>query len=230
MKKLLFAILMVPLLAHAWEPTKPVTVIVGNTPGAGNEIAFRKLAEIVQKNNPKFTYVVSNIPGADSVIANNKFLEAAPDGYTLNLPSHMSSYVTNDVWEKNIKKFQWDSFIDVMTIGKSPLTLVAWPKSSVNTPQDFVKLISSTNKPINVALGGGAHRTAFEYLTLARPVTMSLGTSNPCKMRSSTRSARVANAGSNERSNLNCLILSPGLIVPDRTPMSLLYVGTDSAR
>ena len=86
MKKLLALLLLVPLLSFAWEPTKPVTAIVGNTPGAGNEIAFRKLAEIVQKTHPNFNYVVSNIPGADSVIANNKFLEAIPDGYTLNLP------------------------------------------------------------------------------------------------------------------------------------------------
>jgi len=91
-------------------------------------------------------------------------LDAAPDGYTINLPSHMSSYVTNDVWEKNIKKYNYDTFTDVMTIGKSPLVLVASPKSAVNTPQDFVKLISSSTTPINVATGGGAHRTAFEYL------------------------------------------------------------------
>jgi tripartite-type tricarboxylate transporter receptor subunit TctC len=90
MKKLLIAILMVPLVAFAWEPVKPVTVIVGNTPGAGNEIAFRKLAEIIQKTNSKFNYVVSNIPGADSTVANNKFMEATPDGYTINIPSHMS--------------------------------------------------------------------------------------------------------------------------------------------
>jgi tripartite-type tricarboxylate transporter receptor subunit TctC len=164
MKKLLTILLLLPCLAFAWEPTKPVTVIVGNTPGAGNEIAFRKLAEIVQKKNPNFVYVVQNIPGADSVIANNKVLEAAADGYTVNLPSHMSSYVTNDIWEKNIKKYQWDSFVDVLTMGKSPLTLVASPKSTVNTPQEFVKLISTTSKPISVAVGGGAHRTAFEYL------------------------------------------------------------------
>ena len=75
MKKLLATLLLIPTLAFAWEPTKPVTVIVGNTPGAGNEIAFRKLAEIVNKKNPKFHYVMSNIPGADSVVANNKFAE-----------------------------------------------------------------------------------------------------------------------------------------------------------
>ena len=162
-KKLLIAALLVPVLAFAWEPTRPVQVVIGNTPGAGNEMAFRKLAEIVQKRNPNFVYVVQNIPGADSVIANNKFLEAANDGHTINLPSHMSSYVTNDIWEKSIKKYNYDSFVDVLTMGKSPLVLVASVKSGIETPQDFVKYIQS-GRNINVAIGGGAHRTAFEYL------------------------------------------------------------------
>jgi tripartite-type tricarboxylate transporter receptor subunit TctC len=162
-KKLLIAAVLVPVMAWAWEPTKPVQVYIGNTPGAGNEMAFRKLAEIVQKRNPNFVYVVQNIPGADSVIANNRFLEAANDGYTINLPSHMSSYVTNDVWERNIKKYNYDSFVDVLTMGKSPLVLVASVKSGIETPQDFVKYIQS-GRNINVAIGGGAHRTAFEYL------------------------------------------------------------------
>ena len=163
MKKILAILALLPALAFAWEPTKPVTVIIGNTPGAGNEMAFRKLAQIVQKENPKFVFVVQNIPGADSVIANNKFLEANNDGHTINLPSHMSSYVTNDIWEKNIKKYNYDSFVDVLTMGKSPLVLVASPKSGINTPQEFVKYIQS-GRTINVAIGGGAHRTAYEYL------------------------------------------------------------------
>lgn len=164
MKKLLTILALIPALAFAWEPVKPVNVVIGNTPGAGNEIAFRKLAEIVQKSNPKFVYYVSNIPGADSVIANNRVVESPADGYTINIPSHMSSYVTNDVWQKDIKKYNYDSFSEVLTIGKSPLALVASPKSDVNTPQEFVRLIRTATSPVSVAIGGGAHRTAFEYL------------------------------------------------------------------
>ena len=165
MKKLLALLLVTAsVLAQAWEPVKPVTVIVGNTPGAGNEIAFRKLAEIVQKTNTKFNFVVENRPGVDSVIAQNHFLTVPADGYTINLPSHMSTYVTNDIWEKNIKKFKYDDFFDVMTIGKSPLVLVASPKSTITTPEEFIRLIRITGGAINIAVGGGAHRTAFEYL------------------------------------------------------------------
>jgi len=166
MKKILSILLLIPALAFAWEPAKPVVVIVGNTPGAGNEIAFRKLAEVVQKNNPKFVYVVENRPGADSAVANNHFMTQPADGYTINLPSQMSSYVTNDIWEAKVKKYQWDSFIDVLTMGKSPLVLVANTRSHVDTPIDFIRLITTTTKPINVAVGGGAHRTAYEYLML----------------------------------------------------------------
>ena len=158
------ALLVMATIANAWEPTKPITAIVGNTPGAGNEIAFRKLAEIVQKSNPKFVYVVQNIPGADSVIANNKVLEAMPDGYTINIPSHMSSFVTNDIWQASIKKYNYNSFIDVLTIGKSPLVLIAHSSSLINTPQEFIKHIKTTGASINIAVGGGAHRTAYEYL------------------------------------------------------------------
>jgi tripartite-type tricarboxylate transporter receptor subunit TctC len=166
MKRLLLLLLLIPTIVFAWEPTKPVIVYIGNTSGAGNELAFRKLGEIVKEKHPTFVYAIMNVPGADSVVANNRFVDAKPDGYTINIPSHMSSYVTNDVWEKKVKQYQWNSFIDVLTIGKSPLVLVAWPNSTVNTPQDFMKLIHNTNKPINIALGGGAHRTAFEYLML----------------------------------------------------------------
>jgi tripartite-type tricarboxylate transporter receptor subunit TctC len=166
MKKLLSILLLVPALTWAWEPVKPVVVIVGNTPGAGNEIAFRALAAVVQKNNPKFVYVVENRPGADSAVANNHFMTQPADGYTINLPSHMSSYVTNDIWEARVKKYQWDSFIDVLTMGKSPLVLVANTKSKINTPVEFIRLIATTTKPISVAVGGGAHRTAYEYLMM----------------------------------------------------------------
>ena len=166
MKKLLSILLLVPALAWAWEPVKPVVVIVGNTPGAGNEIAFRALVAVVQKNNPKFVYVVENRPGADSAVANNHFMTQPADGYTINLPSQMSSYVTNDIWEARVKKYQWDSFIDVLTMGKSPLVLVANTKSKINTPVEFIRLIATTTKPISVAVGGGAHRTAYEYLMM----------------------------------------------------------------
>jgi tripartite-type tricarboxylate transporter receptor subunit TctC len=164
MKKLLAILLLLPAMAMAWEPTKSITVIVGFAPGSGNELAFRQASAIVQKNNPKVSFIIENKPGADAVISQNNLLAAAADGYTISIPSHMSLFVTNDIWQKNIKKFEYDTFINVVTLGKSPLAVVANNKSVISTPQEFVALLNMGYRPVNVALGGGAHQMAYEYI------------------------------------------------------------------
>ena len=163
MLKKLLVLALLPVAAWAWEPTRTVTAIVGNAPGAGNEIAFRKAAEIVTRTTG-INFVVENRPGADSVIAMNMMMAKPSDGSVLALPSHMSTYVTNDIWEKNIKKFEWNSFEEVVSYGKAPLAVVSSARSNINTPADLLKTFQASDRPINVAIGGGAHRMAFEYM------------------------------------------------------------------
>lgn len=163
MKHLIFFITLIfSTLSHAWEPAKPITVTIGFAPGSGNELAFRKVSEIVHKSTGA-NFVIENRAGADTVIAMNHFVSAPADGYHISVPSQMSTYVTNDVWEKNIKKFNYDSFTDVITIGKSPLVLVASSRSKVDTPMDFLRYAHS-GKAVNVGIGTGAHRAAYEFI------------------------------------------------------------------
>jgi len=165
MKRIMAAVLLVPALAWAqWAPNKPVTTTIGFAPGSGNEISFRKASEIVSRQTPGVTFAVETRPGADAAVASNGFMTAASDGLHLMVPSHMSLFVTNDIWQKDIKRFEYNSFKPVVTLGKSPLVLVASSKSAVNTPQEFAKYITN-GRPVNVAVGGGAHRMAYEYIT-----------------------------------------------------------------
>jgi tripartite-type tricarboxylate transporter receptor subunit TctC len=163
-KKLITMVLWLPLIATAWEPTKPVTAIIGFQVGSSNELGFRVVANQVQKIYPNFKYVVEIKPGADSVIATNLLEAAAPDGYTIGIPSYMSTYVTNDIWQRDIKKFQWNSITSVMGLGKSPMAIVANPTSLISSPNDLNRLLRSTTKPITFAVGAGAHRMAWEFI------------------------------------------------------------------
>ena len=43
------ALMLFTSTAIAWQPTKPVTVVFPNGPGAGNEISFRIVADIVER-------------------------------------------------------------------------------------------------------------------------------------------------------------------------------------
>lgn len=166
MKSIIAAILLVPTLALAqWAPGKPVVVTIGFAPGSGNEISFRKAAEIVSRQNPGVTFAVETKPGADAAVASNAFMTAPSDGLHVMVPSHMSLFVTNDIWQRDIKRFEYNSFRPVVTLGKSPLVLVASSKSSVTTPQEFIKYITN-GRAVNIAVGGGAHRMAYEYIMM----------------------------------------------------------------
>ena len=160
---LILAFILIPFAAFAWEPPKNVTVIIGNQPGAGNEIAFRVLASIVNKKYPNVNFIVQHMPGADQVIALNHLLIQPNDGSVIAVPSKMN-FVTNEIWQRKSKKFDWNSFEFINTIGNSPLVLIANKNSKINTPEEFMNLIANTKEQIVVAIGGGAHRTALEYL------------------------------------------------------------------
>lgn len=152
----------IPCLAFAWEPTKPVRVIVPTAAGAGNEMAFRAVAAVVEKQH-KVTFAVENRSGADGNIGMNQFSEMPADGYTVAVPACQSTFVASDIHYKNMIKYNPMEFTFVSNIGKSPLSFVARSTSTVN---NFPALISAmkSGRPITFAVGGAAHRLAIEYL------------------------------------------------------------------
>lgn len=158
-------LLVLPTVASAaWQPPKTVEVIIGFNPGSGNEVAFRKAASIVNLTNPDITFVVRNMAGADSSTATTHFLKEKSDGSFLLVPSHMGTFVTNDVWQKNVKTWKNTDLVPIVTLGKSPQVLVASVKSKVNTADQFVEYIKDPKNSVFIAIGAGAHRAAYEFI------------------------------------------------------------------
>jgi tripartite-type tricarboxylate transporter receptor subunit TctC len=149
--------------AWAWQPTKPVTVLIGFGPGSGNEMAFRAVAEDVERRTGA-NFVVVTRPGADSVISLNELVRSQPDGYTINIASQQNTWVMADVLQRSVKEFDSDSFTYTVNIAKSPLAIIAPVDSAVNTPQQLVDLLKTTTKPVTFAVGSSSHKLAYEYL------------------------------------------------------------------
>lgn len=162
MKKLLIAMILAPTLAFAWQPTKPVTVIFPNGPGAGNEISFRIVADIVEKKTGT-KFVSEYRPGADGNLAINHFVTTARDGYTIAVPACQSNWVTPEVWYSKVIKYNPMDLEPIANIARSPLAFWAHPNSKINTPEELVAAIRS-KQSIMVAIGGGGHKLAVEYL------------------------------------------------------------------
>ena len=164
MKRVIATLLLcVSASAWAWQPSKPITVLIGFAPGSGNEMSFRAVAKEVEKYTGA-NFVVLNQPGADAALSLNNLVSAAPDGYTINIASQQGTWVMADVISKDIIKFTPDSFEYAANIAKSPLALIAPIDSSINTPREFVKLIETTQTPINIAVGASSHKLAYEYV------------------------------------------------------------------
>jgi len=135
MKKILTTILLSvsAFFVHAWQPTKPITVIFPNGPGAGNEISFFFAADIVNKNTGA-TFTREHRAGADGNIAMNHFATVPADGHTVAVPACNSQWITAEVWYLQMLKYNIYDFEPVANIARSPLAFWANPKSKVNTP------------------------------------------------------------------------------------------------
>jgi len=149
--------------ALAWQPTKPVTVVFPNGPGAGNEISFRIVADIVEKSTGA-KFVPEYRPGADGNIAINHFVTVPADGHTISVPACKSNWVTPEVWYPKVIKYNPMDLEPIANIARSPLAFWAHPGSKINTPEDLVAAIRKKERPITIAIGGGGHKLAVEYL------------------------------------------------------------------
>ncbi len=165
MKRLLALLLVTAsTLVHAqWQPTKPITVVVPNGPGAGNEIAFRILAKQIEQKS-KVTFVYDYRPGAFDTIAMNYFNTVPADGYHVAIPSCQSTYVSAEIWYATTAKFNAMDFVPVTNMGKSPLGFYSRLSSDIDTPEKLIAEVKSGRRPLNFAVGGAAHRLAVEYM------------------------------------------------------------------
>jgi tripartite-type tricarboxylate transporter receptor subunit TctC len=163
-KKLLLALLMVPALALSWQAPQQVTATVGYTPGSGNELSFRGVAAIVEKNNPGINFVVNNMPGAGEVIGLNWFTKLPTDGANLFIASQQGVFTATEIWYPELAKFRPMDLEFVTTIAKSPLAIVASINSATNTPKELVERLKNTKQPVTFGLGAPAHKILFEYL------------------------------------------------------------------
>src|SRR3954462_7059313 len=82
-----------PVAAQAWQPTKPITIVIPFPPGPGLDLVARMVGDKLsaQLGQP---VVYENRTGASGSIAAEYVVRAAPDGYTL-MAAATSSHATN---------------------------------------------------------------------------------------------------------------------------------------
>jgi len=121
--------------AIAWEPTKPINLVVGFSPGGGTDTIARTVASAAQEFFP-VPIVIVNRSGAAGTLAAEYVAGAKPDGYTLLVAGGSESTSVG-----NHRPLKYDiakSFTPILRINKYRIFLAVNAKSGIKTVEDLV--------------------------------------------------------------------------------------------
>src|SRR5690606_758423 len=146
-------------------PNKPITLVVGFSPGGSNDIAARALAKPLSEILG-VSVVVENKVGAAGMIATAHVARSQPDGYTLMLSSASPLVVTPHT-AKNVSYDARKDFAAVTLVGITPETLAINPKVPASTLQDVVDLAKKGELTLASSGTGGLPHLAIELFKSA---------------------------------------------------------------
>lgn len=132
----LSALAALPALAQeAPYPTRPITLVVGYSPGGSVDLVARAVApELARRLGQQV--VVENVAGAGGTLGAAKVAAARPDGYTLLLGSP-SEVGINQLISKSARYDGLQDLTAVGMIGAQPLVLVAHPRTGLSDATAF---------------------------------------------------------------------------------------------
>jgi tripartite-type tricarboxylate transporter receptor subunit TctC len=148
---LMLAVL-VPLSSRAQEyPTKPIRIVVPTAPAGSPDVLARLLADRLRDRWGQ-PVVIENRAGAGQMIGAELVAKAAPDGYTLLLPT--GTYTTSVAIRASLPFDPLRDLIGVAMVGQGPLMLVVHPSLPVKSVKDLIALAKSRPGELNYGTAG----------------------------------------------------------------------------
>jgi tripartite-type tricarboxylate transporter receptor subunit TctC len=132
-------------------PNKPIKVVVGFPPGAGNDILARLVGQKLSENLGQ-PVVIDNKPGASAIIAAGIVAHAAPDGYTLMVAPIGAITVNPVVYTK--LPYAPSDLVAISMIASFPLVLVINPATPAKTVADLVAYAKAHPSAANIGGSG----------------------------------------------------------------------------
>jgi len=148
-------------------PSRPITLVVGFSPGGSNDILARAIAQPMSRMLG-VPVVVENRVGAAATIATNHVARSAPDGYTL-MVSSASPVVISPHTNASLSYDALKDFSPVSLVGVTPETLALHPGVKAASLQELRALAASRDVTLASSGSGGLPHLAIELLRSAAP-------------------------------------------------------------
>jgi tripartite-type tricarboxylate transporter receptor subunit TctC len=165
MKALLW-LLLLPTLAFAQYPNKPVRMIIPFAPGGASDFVGRilqpRMSELLGQQ-----VVVENKPGASGNIGVAETARSAADGYTIFL-GNVGSVAINPGVFPNLAVLPMKDLIAVTQVVDVPGVLVAHPAFTPNTVKELVDYAKANPGKVNYASPGSGSQNRLEMENLRK--------------------------------------------------------------
>jgi len=142
----------------AWQPTKPIKIIVPYPPGGSSDIIARAISQPLSEAL-KQPVIVENRPGANGNLGADFVAKSAPDGYTLLLCDVGALAISPSVYTK----LAFDPSKDlrgVTMLAYSPHLLVVHPSVKANNLKELIALSKTSDLNFAVTATGSAPHLA----------------------------------------------------------------------
>ncbi|HTR86852.1 MAG TPA: tripartite tricarboxylate transporter substrate binding protein [Reyranella sp.] len=135
-------------------PNRPIRLVVGYSPGGGNDLIARIVAAKLQERLGQ-PIVVENKPGAQSIVAAELVAKAPPDGYTLLIAASGPLTINPAVYSK-LPYNPLRDFEPVSLLAEFPLLLAVGADQPVQSVRELIDY-------------GRSHPQAANYASSATP-------------------------------------------------------------
>jgi tripartite-type tricarboxylate transporter receptor subunit TctC len=141
-------------------PTRAIHIVVGFTPGGGNDILARIVGQKLSENLGQ-PVVIDNRPGGGAIVATEYVAKAAPDGYTLLVGASGAMTINPAVYTK-LPYDPVHDFVPLSEIGSFPLILIVNASSPFKSVADLVAYAKANPDKTNYSSASTAFQVATE--------------------------------------------------------------------
>jgi tripartite-type tricarboxylate transporter receptor subunit TctC len=149
---------LLPFAQAADFPVKPITIIVGYTPGGANDILARIVAEklTVSMGQP---VVVENKASVASIVGASFVAKAKPDGYTIIMGASGPMVFNHALYAK--LPYASQDFAPISLVGTFPMVLLTQSANPAKTVQELVNVSKQNPEKSNYS----ASSASFQLIT-----------------------------------------------------------------
>jgi tripartite-type tricarboxylate transporter receptor subunit TctC len=141
-------------------PTRAIHIVVGFTPGGGNDIIARIVGQKLSESLSQ-PVIIDNKPGGGAIVATEYVAKSAPDGYTLLVGASGAMAINPAVYAK----LPYDpvrDFAPVSELGSFPLILVVNASSPIKSVAELVAFAKANPDKTNYSSSSAAFQLVTE--------------------------------------------------------------------